>query len=241
MRSLGIEPSITRLSSEVLHQLYHSARRPSRCSSSGIGESNPAVPLIRRNRSTGPSCPVRTPSAQRGRSRGVRRGIEPLCPGHSRPCLPKLPHGRSPGNRTQRVLVPGQAAHLAPRLRWRKALESNQSGVSATRLAVERRDHPDFAFHIVTMIVRVSRAQGRDRTGMSFWTQFLRLVCIPVPPPERSMSASGGNRTHITSLEDWGLAVGRHSRRSGQAVSARSNQWSCGESNSHATACKAVP
>lgn len=151
----------------------------------------------------------------------MRRGIEPLCPGHSRPCLPKLPHGRSPGNRTRRFLVPGQAAHLAPRLRiLRKALGSNQSAKSATRLAVERRDHTDFAFHVCRWLLVGLRAQGRDRTGTSLRTQFLRLVCIPVPPPERHgapafprrvaedevhPSASGGNRTHITSLEDWGL------------------------------------
>lgn len=34
--------------------------RSARSTSSGIGESNPAVSLIRRKRSTGPSCPVRT-------------------------------------------------------------------------------------------------------------------------------------------------------------------------------------
>lgn len=118
---------------------------PDRHARSAPMESNHPRPLIRR-----PARPV--PGADTAVSgadtrRGVRRGIEPLCPGHSRPCLPKLPHGRSPGNRTQRVLVPSQAAHLAPRLRWRKALESNQSAVNATRLAVERRDHPDYAFH----------------------------------------------------------------------------------------------
>lgn len=183
---------------------------------SGIGESNPAASLIRRKRSTGPSCPVRTdgvepspaayktarhdrcpmrtpPRLVKDRRGGVRRGIEPLCPGHSRPCLPRLPHGRSPGNRTQRVLVPSQAAHLAPRLRWRKALESNQSVVSATRLAVERRDLPDFAFQFLAVLCCCSapclrRAQGRGRTGTPLRTQFLRLVCIPIPPPERKVS-----------------------------------------------------
>lgn len=124
----------------------------------------------------------------------MRRGIEPLCPGHSRPCLPKLPHGRSPGNRTQRVLVPSQAAHLAPRLRWRKALESNQSVMSATRLAVERRDLPDFAFHVVLRCRAIFSTNSRVvlRAGVEparpLWTQFLRLACIPIPPPERKVS-----------------------------------------------------
>ena len=67
----------------------------------------------------------------------------------------------------------------------RKALESNQSAKSATRLAVERRDHTDFAFHGRRCLADCLRAQGRGRTGTSLRTQFLRLVCIPVPPPER--------------------------------------------------------
>jgi len=150
-------------------------RRPDASPGLGIGESNPAFPLIRRKRSTGPSCPVRTDGVEpspaayktawhhrcpvRRNPIGVRRGIEPLCPGHSRPCLPKLPHGRSPGNRTQRVLVPGQAAHLAPRLRKKtrgRRWSRTRTPRSAARLAVECRDHPDFAFHDAGPVVTIN-------------------------------------------------------------------------------------